>query len=115
MDGKLYLCAVKDVWSNRIVGYSMADRMTGEHAVVGLRHAVSDRSPAGTVVHSDRRSQCRSSVYVSTLKSTGLKGSMGRVGAPDSCTAVLADDSDRTFPAFGSALTPHALVPDRAG
>ncbi len=80
-EGKLYLCAVKDVWSNRIVGYSMADRMTAELAVVALRHAVSDRAPAGTVVHSDRGSQFRSSVYVSTLKSAGLKGSMGRVGA----------------------------------
>jgi putative transposase len=31
-EGKLYICAVKDVWSNRIVGYSIDDRMTAELA-----------------------------------------------------------------------------------
>ncbi|HEX3828559.1 MAG TPA: IS3 family transposase, partial [Sporichthyaceae bacterium] len=32
-EGKLYLCAIKDVWSNRIVGYSMAERMESSLAV----------------------------------------------------------------------------------
>ena len=35
-EGKLYLCAVKDVWSRRIVGYSIADRMTSQLAVDAL-------------------------------------------------------------------------------
>jgi putative transposase len=52
-EGKLYLCAVKDVWSNRIVGYSMSERMTAELAVAALRHAITDRNPANTIVHSD--------------------------------------------------------------
>ena len=35
-EGKLYLCAIKDVWSNRIVGYSIADRMKSSLAVAAL-------------------------------------------------------------------------------
>jgi transposase InsO family protein len=56
-EGKLYLCAIKDVYSNRIVGYSMDSRMTASLAVSALRNAIALRSPAGTViVHSDRGS-----------------------------------------------------------
>ena len=80
-EGKLYLCAVKDVHSNRIVGYSMDARMTASLAVSALRNAVALRSPAGTIVHSDRGSQFRSTAFVRTLKNNGLVGSMGRAGA----------------------------------
>jgi transposase InsO family protein len=80
-EGKLYLCAIKDLWSTRIVGYSIGDRMTAELAVSALRNAVALRDPVGTVVHSDRGSQFRSNAYVRTLKAHGLVGSMGRVGA----------------------------------
>jgi transposase InsO family protein len=38
-EGKLYLCAVKDVWSNRIVGYSIAGRMESSIAVAALNSA----------------------------------------------------------------------------
>jgi putative transposase len=81
-EGKLYLCAIKDMWSNRIVGYSMDARMTASLAVSALRNAIALRTPAGTiVVHSDRGSQFRSGAYVRTLRDHGLTGSMGRVGA----------------------------------
>jgi putative transposase len=57
-EGKLYLCAFKDVYSSRIVGYSMDSRMTASLAVSALRNAIALREPAGTlVVHSDRGSQ----------------------------------------------------------
>ena len=79
--GKLYLCAIKDACSNRIVGYSMADRMTAQLAVDALANAVALRRPSGTVVHSDRGSQFRSHAFVQTLRGAGLHGSMGRVGA----------------------------------
>ena len=80
-EGKLYLCAVKDMWSNRIVGYSMAERMTSDLAVSALRNAIVDRRPVATVVHSDRGSQFRSNVYIRMLANNRLRGSMGRVGA----------------------------------
>jgi transposase InsO family protein len=75
------VCAIKDVYSNRIVGYSIDSRMKGALAVAALRNAAALRSPEGTVVHSDRGSQFRSTAFVRTLKSHGLTGSMGRVGA----------------------------------
>jgi putative transposase len=80
-EGKLYLCAIKDVHSNKIVGYSIDSRMKASLAVAALRNAIGLRDPAGTIVHSDRGSQFRSNAYVRTLKNNGLLGSMGRVGA----------------------------------
>jgi transposase InsO family protein len=80
-EGKLYLCAIKDVHSNRIVGYSLDSRMRASLAVAALRNAIALRSPEETVVHSDRGSQFRSNVFVRMLKGNGLTGSMGRVGA----------------------------------
>ena len=80
-EGKLYLCAVKDACSNRIVGYSIDARMTSELAVTALRNAVALRGPVGARVHSDRGSQFRSHAYVRALRAAQLHGSMGRVGA----------------------------------
>jgi len=80
-EGKLYLCAIKDAFSGRIVGYSIDSRMKASLAVAALRNAIGLRSPAGTVVHSDRGSQFRSAKFVRLLRGNGLHGSMGRVGA----------------------------------
>ncbi len=80
-EGKLYCCAIKDVFSGRIVGYSMSDRMSADLAVAALRMAIQRRRPVGTTVHSDRGSQFRSRRFVHALSSAGLVGSMGRVGA----------------------------------
>ena len=46
-EGKLYLCAVKDVWSNRIVGYSIDSRMKSRLAVAALNSAVTRRCIEG--------------------------------------------------------------------
>jgi putative transposase len=88
-EGKLYLCAIKDVWSNRIVGYSIDSRMKSRLAVRALDNAVTGRLAqgytrdeiAGCVVHSDRGSQYRSRKFVRALHRHDLLGSMGRVGA----------------------------------
>ena len=81
-EGKLYCCAIKDVFSNRIVGYSIADRMTAALAVGALRSAIARRQPVGTViVHSDRGSQFRSRAFRAVLAAAELHGSMGRVAS----------------------------------
>ena len=81
-EGKLYLCAIKDVFSTRIVGYSMSDRMKACLAVNALDSAVSRRrDAAGCIVHSDRGSQFRSRKFVHALNRHHLIGSMGQVGA----------------------------------
>ncbi|SMD18387.1 Transposase InsO and inactivated derivatives [Lentzea albidocapillata] len=81
-EGKLYLCAIKDVCSNRIVGYSIDSRMKSRLAVTALTNALARRGEvAGCVVHTDRGSQFRSRKFVRALARHGLSGSMGRVGA----------------------------------
>ena len=91
-EGKLYLCAIKDVFSNRIVGYSIDDRMTAGLAVSALRSAVARRAPSGTVVvHSDRGSQGelnRSSQHLTMMEvAGGATTAVGRQGASP-CDAV---------------------------
>ena len=84
-EGKLYLCAIKDLYAGRIVGYSMADRMQASLAVNALEQAVARRGGtdvvAGCIVHSDRGSQFRSALFQDALTAHGLIGSMGQVGA----------------------------------
>ena len=81
-EGKIYLCAVKDVFSRRIVGYSISGRMKARLAVDALNNAVTRRrNVTGCVVHSDRGSQFRSRKFLRALEHHGLVGSMGRVGA----------------------------------
>jgi len=81
-EGKLYLCAVKDVFSSRIVGYSISDRMTSHLAVNALASAVARRGDvAGCVVHSDRGSQFRSRKVLAELARHDLVGSMGQVAS----------------------------------
>lgn len=81
-EGKLYACAVKDVFAGKIVGYATGPRMTARLAVAALEDAVTRRgNVAGCIVHSDRGSQFRSRRFRKALRRHGLVGSMGRVGA----------------------------------
>lgn len=81
-EGKLYLCAIKDAFSNRIVGYSIDSRMKSRLATGALHSAAARRGEvAGCILHSDRGSQFRSRRFVHALNHHGMVGSMGRVGA----------------------------------
>ncbi len=82
-EGKLYLCAIKDVYSNRIVGYSISDRMKSDLAVDALASAVARRGGdvAGCIVHSDRGSQFRSRKFLRELARHDLAGSMGQLAS----------------------------------
>ncbi len=54
-EGKLYLCAIKDAFCGRIMGYSMDSRMKARLAVNALVNAATRRGDvAGCIVHSDR-------------------------------------------------------------
>jgi len=82
-EGKLYLCAFKDVFSNRIVGYSIDSRMKARLAVDALDQAVARRDDdvAGCILHSDRGSQFRSRKLQRALTRHDMVGSMGQVGS----------------------------------
>ena len=78
-EGKLYLCAIKDVFSNRIVGYSIDSRMKSRLATTALNSAVARRGEvAGCILHSDRGSRFRSRKFVHALGRYDMVGSMGR-------------------------------------
>lgn len=78
---ELYFCAIKDVFSNKIVGYCADFSMKATLAVKVLRNAIILRSPKTTVVHLDRGSQFRSVAFRKMLANNKLQSSMGKVGA----------------------------------
>jgi len=85
-EGKLYLCAIKDCFSNKIVGYSIDSRMKARLAVAALNNAVARRAAtgadvAGCIVHADRGSQFRSRKFHRALTRHGIVGSMGQVAS----------------------------------
>lgn len=80
-EGWVYLAVVLDVWSRRVVGWAISDRITADIVVDALEMARWRRRDAtGTVVHSDRGAQYTSWVFGHRLRQAGLLGSMGRIG-----------------------------------
>ena len=80
-EGWLYLAVVIDLYSRKVVGWSMGSRMTAQLVCDALRMAIWQRRPrAGLVVHSDRGSQYASRKYRRLLKAHGFVGSMSRKG-----------------------------------
>jgi len=82
-EGKVYCAAVLDVYSRRIVGWSIADHLRSELVVDAIEMARWRRrpQPGQTVVHSDRGSQYTAWAFGQRLRSAGLLGSMGRVAS----------------------------------
>ena len=81
LEGWLYLAVILDLFSRRVVGWSMSDSLKRELALDALKMALDDRQPlAGLVHHSDRGSQYASSEYQRLLAENGIIGSMSRAG-----------------------------------
>ena len=80
-EGWLYLATVIDLYSRRVVGWSMGSRMTAQLVCDALTMAIWQRQPkASLIVHSDRGSQYASKAYRHLLKDYGFVGSMSRKG-----------------------------------
>ncbi|EGG3605642.1 IS3 family transposase [Salmonella enterica] len=80
-EGWLYLAVVVDLFSRKVIGWSMQSRMTKEIVLNALLMALWRRNPQKAVlVHSDQGSQYTSYEWQSFLKSHGLEGSMSRRG-----------------------------------
>jgi transposase InsO family protein len=79
--GWLYLAAVLDLYSRKIVGWAMAPNMPAELVCSALQLAIAQRNPpAGLIVHSDRGSQYASLEYQQLLNRHQIQGSMSRKG-----------------------------------
>lgn len=80
-EGFLYLAAVMDLCSRRIVGWSMADHLRVELTMAALTMAIARRKPgSGLLHHSDRGTQYCAAEYRSLLASRGMSASMSRAG-----------------------------------
>jgi putative transposase len=81
-EGWLYLAAVQDLFSRRIVGWAMAAHMRSELVVAALKMAVKARRPAkGTIHHSDHGGQYIGLTFGQVAHDAGIAQSMGAVGS----------------------------------
>jgi transposase InsO family protein len=90
-EGKLHLAGILDLYSNRVVGWSMSERRTAELAVDALVMAIKRRRPdAGVVHHADHGSQYTSIAFCDTAHDHDIRLSFGRVGTPADNAAMEA-------------------------
>lgn len=80
-EGWLYLAAILDLYTRRIVGWAMAERMTSDLTLTALNMALQQRQPtAGLIHHSDQGSQYTDQAYQALLKDHDIQVSMNGVG-----------------------------------
>ena len=80
-EGWLYLAVILDLFSRRVVGWSMSNRIDGQLAVTALRRALQSRRPSpGLLHHSDRGRQYACGNYRDMLKDHGMICSMSKKG-----------------------------------
>jgi len=80
-EGWVYLAAILDLYSRKIVGWSMSQHIDGSLVLMALRRALKSRGTPG-MHHSDRGSQYASDAYQKELKAYGITASMSRTGNP---------------------------------
>jgi putative transposase len=81
--GFVYLAAILDAWSRRVVGYAISRSIDARLAIAALRAAIRARQPPrGCIHHSDRGSQYACEAYRKLLAEHGFVGSMCRRGNP---------------------------------
>lgn len=96
LEGWLYISAIIDVFSRRVVGWAMAARATSDLVVDALNMAVRRRNPAIELVHhSDHGAQYTSLKFGSALRKANIIGSMGTVG--DALDNALAESFNATL------------------
>jgi len=79
-EGWLYLAVVIDLYSRRVVGWSMNDRIDTALALSALEMALEYRRSKGLILHSDRGSQFACRAYANYLLDHGITASMSRKG-----------------------------------
>jgi transposase InsO family protein len=80
-EGWLYLAVIIDLYSRKVIGWAMSERMTADLVCDALRMALWRRKqPTGVIVHSDRGSQYCSMVYQTLIRAHQLRCSMSAEG-----------------------------------
>jgi transposase InsO family protein len=80
-EGKVYCAVVLDVFSRRVVGWSIDSSPTAALVTNALGMAIGNRDPDGTIIHSDQGSQFTSWAFTRRAIDSGLLPSMGSVGS----------------------------------
>jgi transposase InsO family protein len=110
LEGWLYLATVMDLYSRRIVGWSMGSSPKDDLTVAALNMAIQLRRPKpGLIHHSDRGPHYASDRYQTLLASYGLKCSMSRAG---NCLDNAVAES--FFSTLKNELTLHERYPTRS-
>jgi putative transposase len=79
----VYLAAVLDAWSHKVIGWRLSRSLQSRFAVEALDQAIQARqAPRGLVHHSDRGMQYAAREYVALLEGHGILPSMSRAGNP---------------------------------
>ena len=78
--GFMYLAVVLDVFSRKVVGWAMGERMTADLVISALDMALYTRRPKAVIHHSDQGSQYTSIAFGSRCNEMGVRPSMGSVG-----------------------------------
>jgi putative transposase len=78
--GFLYLAMVLDVWSRKVIGWSMGEQMTSDLVLAALNMAIEQRQPDDVIHHSDQGSQYTSIAFGERCRKLGVRPSMGTVG-----------------------------------
>jgi putative transposase len=78
--GVLYLAAVTDVFSRKVVGWAFGARMTADLVINALDMALFTRKPLSVIHHSDQGCQYTSIAFGNRCKAMGVRPSMGTVG-----------------------------------
>lgn len=81
-EGDMYLCAIRDEHSKRVLGWSVADHMRTELVTDAVDQAVAVRAGRveGTILHSDRGTQYTAHAMAKACDDVGLRRSMGATG-----------------------------------
>jgi transposase InsO family protein len=104
-EGWLYLPAIVDLWSRRVVGWSCSPSMHVSLVLNALHKALAlCRPPKGVLHHSDRGSQYAACEYIAALAAAGFVASMSRAG---NCYANAAMESFRSTCKTDTRTGPH--------
>ena len=108
-EGWLYLCVVIDLYSRKVVGWAMSNRIDGNLVIRALQMALVRRMPPqGLIFHSDRGSQYCSDAFRKVLKDKQIRQSMSR-----KCDCWDSAPSESFFKTLKSELTGYRAFPSR--
>ena len=108
-EGWLYLAAILDLFTRKVVGWAMREHMRAELTIAALTMAVQRQRPrAGLIHHSDRGSQYAAGEYRNILQSAAITQSMSRKG---NCWDYAPMES--FFGTLKTELVYHREYPDR--